>query len=82
MWSLIKKQSKSDVSYIPGVLWDKVIGFADEPLVQCDVAAVKNTALDDDDNDDHKYFFFYLGFLSQPFTNHRTAGERGGGAFF
>ena len=27
------------------------------------------------------YFFFYLGFLSQPFTNHRTAGE-GGGYFF
>ena len=23
-------------------------------------------------------FFFYLGFLSQPFTNHRTAGEEGG----
>ena len=26
-------------------------------------------------------FFFYLGFLSQPFTNHRTAGK-GGGHFF
>ena len=26
-------------------------------------------------------FFFYLGCLSQPFTNHRTAGE-GGGHFF
>ena len=26
-------------------------------------------------------FFFYLGFLSRPFTNHRTAGE-GGGHFF
>ena len=24
------------------------------------------------------YFFFYLGYLSQPFTNHRTAWERGG----
>ena len=23
-------------------------------------------------------FFFYLGFLSQPFTNHSTAGEGGG----
>ena len=22
-------------------------------------------------------FFFYLGFLSRPITNHRTAGERG-----
>ena len=28
-----------------------------------------------------KIFFFYLGFLSQPSTNHRTAGE-GGGHFF
>ena len=26
-------------------------------------------------------FFFYLGFFSQPFTNHGTAGE-GGGHFF
>ena len=24
------------------------------------------------------FFFFYLGFLSQTFTNHRTAGEGGG----
>ena len=28
-----------------------------------------------------KLFFSYLDFLSQPFTNHRTAGE-GGGHFF
>ena len=27
------------------------------------------------------FFFFYQGFLSQPFTNRRTAGE-GGGHFF
>ena len=27
------------------------------------------------------FFFFCLGFLSRPFTNHRTAGE-GGGYFF
>ena len=26
-------------------------------------------------------FFFYLGFLSQPFTNHRTAGEGGEHSF-
>ena len=26
-------------------------------------------------------FFFYLGFLSQTFTNHRSAGERGGHFF-
>ena len=25
-----------------------------------------------------KFFFFYVGFLSQTFTNHRTAGEGGG----
>ena len=30
---------------------------------------------------DHFKFFFYLGFLSQPFTNHWTAGERGGHSF-
>ena len=29
----------------------------------------------------HFVFFFYQGFLSRPFTNHRTAGE-GGGHFF
>ena len=28
-----------------------------------------------------RFFFFYLSFLSQPFTNHRTAGK-GGGHFF
>ena len=28
-----------------------------------------------------KWFFFYLGFPSQPFTNHKTAGERGGHFF-
>ena len=26
-------------------------------------------------------FFFYLGFLLQPFTNHRIAGEGGGNSF-
>ena len=31
---------------------------------------------------DHKYLaIFYLGFLSQTFTNHRAAGERGGHFF-
>ena len=33
-----------------GELWDKVISFADEPVVQCDVPVVKNT-VDDEDND-------------------------------
>ena len=37
---------------MPGALWDKVIDFADEPVVQCDVSVVKNTSLDDDDDDD------------------------------
>ena len=46
-----KKQSKSDISYMPGALWDKVTDFTDESVVQCDVKAVKNTSLDDDDND-------------------------------
>ena len=40
---------------MPGVFLDKVIDFTDQPLVQWDVPAVKNTLLDeDDDNDDHK----------------------------
>ena len=26
----------------------------------------------------NRLFFFYLGFLSQAFTNHRTAGKGGG----
>ena len=37
-----------------GVFRDKVINFTDEPVVQCDVQAVKNTSLDNDDNDDRK----------------------------
>ena len=47
----LKKQSKSDIPHIPGALWGKVIDLTDEPAVQCDVPAVKNTSLDDDDND-------------------------------
>ena len=50
-----KKQSKSDISYIPGALWDKIIDLTDEPVFQCDVPAVKKNSLHDDDNDDHKY---------------------------
>ena len=34
--------------------WDKVIGFTDEPVVQCDAPAVKNTSLDYGDNDNSK----------------------------
>ena len=40
------------MSYMPRALWDKVTDFTDEPVVQCDVAAVKHTSLDDDDNDE------------------------------
>ena len=39
---------------MPGAFWDKLINFTDEPVVQCDVPAVKNTLLDDDDNDDRQ----------------------------
>ena len=39
---------------MPGKLWDKVIDFTDEPVVQWDVPAVKNTSLGDDDNDYRK----------------------------
>ena len=34
---------------MPGTFWDKVIDFTDEPVVHCDVPAVKSTSLDDDD---------------------------------
>ena len=50
----LKKQSKSNISYIPGALWDKVIIFTDEPVVQCDAPAEKITSLDHDGNDSHK----------------------------
>ena len=49
---ITKKQSKSDISHIPRALWDKVIDFTDQPVVQRDVLAVTNTSLDDDDDDD------------------------------
>ena len=37
-----------------GAFQDKVIDFADEPIIQCDVQVVKNTSVDNDDNDDCK----------------------------
>ena len=50
--AITEKKRKSDISYTPGSLWNEVIDFTDDPVVQCDV---KNTSLDDDDdNDDHK----------------------------
>ena len=50
-WPL-KNQSESNI-YMPGALWDKIIEFTDEPVVQCDVPAAKSTLLNDD-NDDRK----------------------------
>ena len=38
--------------------------------VKCEISQITNFS------EDYTLFFFYLGFLSQPFTNHRTAGER------
>ena len=39
---------------MPAPFWDKVIDFTNEPVVQDDTPAVKDTSLDDDDNDDNK----------------------------
>ena len=39
---------------MPGAFWDKVLDFTDEPVVQWDVQAVKNTSLDNDNNDGRK----------------------------
>ena len=49
-----KKKSKSHISYMPKTFWDKATDFTDEPVVQCDVPAVKNTSLDEGNNDDRK----------------------------
>ena len=48
------KQRKSVKSCVPGTLCDKVTDFADEPVAQCDLAAVKNTSINDGDNDNYK----------------------------
>ena len=47
LWSLKKTKQVRHIIYTRGS-WDKVL----EPVVQCDVPAVKNTSLDDDDDDD------------------------------
>ena len=74
-----KKQSKSDVSYISAHYEMKLLTFIDEPLVQCDVPAIKYTSLVDDDNDDCKYFFSIWVF----FHNHsRITGLQGKGEHF
>ena len=51
----ITKQNKtSQTYYMPGAFWDKVLDFTDEPVVQWDFQAVKNTSLDNDNNDGRK----------------------------
>ena len=53
-------QKNHIISYVSWLItyarafWDKVIGFTDEPVVQCDAPTVKNTSLDYGDNDDSK----------------------------
>ena len=42
------------ISYMLGPFWDKVIDFENEPVVQCDAPAVKDTSLGDDANGDNK----------------------------
>ena len=44
-----EKKNKSDISYMPGVFWDKVIDFTDESVVQCDLPAVKKYFMNNDD---------------------------------
>ena len=52
--SLRKKEKKvRHIIYVRGI-WDKVIDFTDEPVVQCDVPAVRNISLGDDDNNNCK----------------------------
>ena len=50
----ITGKNNSDISYMSGGFWDKVTDFIDEPVVQCDVPAVKNTSLVDVDSEDCK----------------------------
>ena len=49
--TITRKRKKSDM-YIPGTFWDNFIDSRDEPLIQCNVSAVKNTSLDNGDNFD------------------------------
>ena len=39
---------------MPGGFWDKATDFIDDPVVECDISAVKYTSLVDGDNDDCK----------------------------
>ena len=64
-----KKKNKTHISYILEVLWNKVTDIADEPVVQCDVPAAKNTSLDDGNNDDCKNVLITLVYLVYCFWN-------------
>ena len=55
--------------------------YKDLPKRRADDKVLHNKAFVIASNPEFFVFFFYLGFLSRPFTNHRTAGE-GGGHFF
>ena len=46
-----KTKASQSYKYQRWALWDKVTDFTVEPVVQCDVLAVKNTSLDDDNDD-------------------------------
>ena len=46
-----KNKASQSYKYQRWALWDKVTDFTVEPVVQCDVLAVKNTSLDDDNDD-------------------------------
>ena len=49
-----KKKSKSDISNLSEAFWDKITGFTDEPVVQCNAPTIKYTSLEDSGNDDRK----------------------------
>lgn len=52
-----KDKNKSHISYMPEAFWDKLTDVIDEPVVPCDVSAVKNTSLDVGNNGDCKYIW-------------------------
>ena len=52
-----KDKNKPHISYMSEAFWDKLTDVIDDPVVQCDVPAVKNTSLDVGNNDDCKYIW-------------------------
>ena len=86
-WKEIALQSKIVLYYCWGLLWVRLL-VSLQPCnngwfwnlessagsyIKTDIFSITETTVE--------LFFFYLGFLSQTFTNHRTAAE-GGGHFF